>query len=265
MVAGCEKICHVLRWVGEGQLPRMSKFIKRFSALIVFVGLAACTDTGGTGVAASDPYENINRKVHAFNKAVDANLVGPVAEVYGETVHEEIRQSLHNGARNLDQPSVFVNHILQGDIDDAARTFFRFSLNSTFGLAGLRDPASDAGLYARDTGFGETLAAWGIREGAYLELPLLGPSSERDAAGRVVDYVINPIQYVVSPDTRRIIVASNVFRINDRYEYRDLINAVYYQSADSYMAARIAYLQNKALKVNDGIDEDNLVDPNADF
>ncbi len=227
--------------------------------------MSACTDTGGTGVAASDPYEAGNRRVHAFNKAVDRSVVRPVANAYGEAVHEEIRTSLSNGVSNLDLPVVFINHVLQGDIDDAGRTFFRFGLNSTFGLAGLRDPASDAGLYLRDTGFGETLAAWGVREGAYLELPVVGPSSERDAAGRLVDFAINPVRYVFDARTGRYLTAANVLRINERYEYRDLIDTILYQSADSYLAARIAYLQNKAARVHDGVDEDNLVDPNADF
>jgi phospholipid-binding lipoprotein MlaA len=243
----------------------LASVARRLSGVAILVALSACTDTGGTGVNAADPYEGINRKVHNFNKATDRYVLRPVSQAYGTVVPGEIRTSLHNGVKNLDAPGDFVNHVLQGDVDDAAVTFFRFGMNSTFGLAGLRDPATDAGLFARETDFGETMAVWGVREGAYIELPFIGPSTERDTAGRVVDYGINPIRYIFDPLTERWLAAANVFRINDRYEYRNLLDAILYESADSYTAARIAYLQNQALKGDGEVSEEMLVDPNADF
>lgn len=229
--------------------------------------LGACTDTGGVGQSAADPYESQNRAVHAFNKSVDKNLLKPASEAFGAVVPSPVRTGLGNGVSNLGQPVQFVNHVLQGDIDDAARTFLRFAVNTTFGLGGLLDPATDGGLYNRPTDFGETLAAWGVREGAYIELLILGPSSERDLAGKIVNLAINPVNHLVDePESYYILGAKALDVINTRHEYADLIDALLYESADSYAAARIAYLQNKARAVQgESAVEDDLEDPYADF
>ena len=224
----------------------MTKILLKFiSSAIALSLLAACNDTDGTGANASDPYESVNRTVHNFNKTADRVVLRPVSETYGKVVPSEVRASVSNGAKNLELPSDFINHVLQGDINDAGETFFRFALNSTLGLAGLRDPAGDAGLYQRETSFGETLAVWGVREGAYLELPLAGPSSERDVVGRVVDFGTNPVRYVVPADVSNYLLVANGLRlVDDRYEFRGVINSLLYESADSYSALRLAYLQS---------------------
>ena len=244
----------------------MKTYISKSVVAALALGfLQACTDTGGTGASAADPYEATNRKVHNFNKAADRTVIGPVSEVYGKAVPGEVRASVSNGVSNLELPGDFINHVLQGDIQDAGETFFRFALNSTLGLGGLRDPAGDAGLYHRETNFGETLAIWGVREGAYLELPLAGPSSERDVVGKIVDFGIDPVQYIVPSDVNNYLLGATVLDVaNNRYEYRALVNTLLYESADSYSALRLSYLQNLARKTNGGITEDDLEDPYAD-
>ena len=229
--------------------------------------LSACTDTTGVGQSAADPYESQNRAIHAFNKSADRNVLKPASTAYAVVVPSPVRKGLSNGVSNLGQPVKFVNHVAQGDFDDAARTFLRFAVNSTFGLGGLLDPAADGGLYDRPTDFGETLAVWGVREGAYLELPLLGPSSERDLAGKVVDFAINPVRnFVEAPESNYILAAQVLSVLQARHEYADIIDALLYESTDSYSAARIAYLQNKARAVGgQSVTEDNLEDPYADF
>lgn len=225
--------------------------------------LSACTDTGGTGEAASDPYEAQNRAVHAFNKTMDKNLLRPASKAYATVVPRPARVGVSNGVSNLNQPVQFVNHVLQGDVDDAARTFLRFAVNTVFGFGGLLDVAGDAGLADEPTDFGETLAVWGVREGAYIELPVFGPSSERDLAGRVVDFAMNPVRHVIdTPESYYVTGAKALDVLHKRQELSGIIDALLYESADSYAAARIAYLQNKARSVgNDTVTEEDLEDP----
>lgn len=232
-------------------------------SLAVSLTLGGCADTGGTGEAASDPYERQNRAIHAFNKGADKNVLRPASNAYAAVVPRPARVGLSNGVSNLNQPIQFINHTLQGDIDEAARTFLRFAVNTVFGFGGLLDVAGDAGLNDEPTDFGETLAVWGVREGAYIELPLLGPSSERDLAGRVVDFAMNPTRYVIdTPESNYVMAAQALDILHQRKELAGIIDALLYESADSYAAARIAYLQNKANAVGGGnVTEDDLEDP----
>ncbi|MEM6467566.1 MAG: VacJ family lipoprotein [Pseudomonadota bacterium] len=234
-----------------------------FKRLLVigFLGLGACTQTSGID---DDPYAAQNRAVHSFNKGLDKAVLRPVSTAYGDTVPSEVRASLSNASDNLSLPGAFLNHVLQGDLQDEGATFMRFGFNSTFGLAGLRDPASDAGLFARNTSFGETLAVWGVRQGAYIELPLFGPSDERDATGKVVDFVINPLNALENPIPGEItgtLTAASL--LNRRYEFRAIVNTLLYESADSYNAQRIAYLQNQAASLSGGVVAEDLEDPYA--
>ncbi len=229
--------------------------------------LGACA-TGQTNLAEGqiyDPLEDANRAVHEFNIALDSLVVGPVAEVYGTVVPEEIRTVVENAARNLGEPNAFVNHVLQGDGDAAGTTLLRFVLNSTIGIGGLADPAADMGLFVQPTDFGETLGAWGLPEGAYIELPVLGPSTVRDTVGIVVDLAIDPMNYVITREQAYYMLAlKGVNLIGKRNTYDDLISLLLYESADSYAAQRLSYMQNKRYVVSGGETEiDDLEDPYA--
>ncbi|MFA5581247.1 MAG: VacJ family lipoprotein [Paracoccaceae bacterium] len=146
-----------------------------------------------------DPYEAENRLRHANNRMVDETVMAPVARAYGQALPDPVRAGLGNVADNLSLPSVVVNKLLQGKIEDAAHNTVRFVLNSTLGFGGLLDPGADVGLEKRDTDFGETLYVWGADEGPYLVAPLIGPTTTRDAAGRFVDLLTNPLRFVVHP------------------------------------------------------------------
>ncbi|WP_161863019.1 MlaA family lipoprotein [Algicella marina] len=238
--------------------------IARLSLAIVALGVAGCTDTSELSSGNQDPYEDTNRKVHAFNKGLDKNLLKPTSEAYGGVVPQPVRKGISNAVTNINEPLAFINHALQGDFDDAGATFARFAVNTVFGFGGLLDIGTDAGIYERPTDFGETMAVWGVREGAYVELPVFGPSSERDVAGRVVDFAMNPTTYVLTPTQQQVLAGATVADIvNQRYEFASVINALLYESADSYSAARIAYLQNKAQALSGGVSEDDLEDPYA--
>lgn len=211
-----------------------------------------------------DPFESTNRAVHDFNKLVDGLVVGPVSEVYGTFVPEDIQTLVENAARNLGEPNAFVNHVLQGDGDDAGATLLRFVVNSTIGVAGLGDPAAEMGVFQRTTDFGETLAVWGVNEGAYIELPILGASTVRDTVGVVVDLAIDPLNYIVTEEQAYYLLAlRGVNLIGKRHTYDDLISVLLYESADSYAAQRLSYMQNKRHAVSGGTTIEDLEDPYA--
>ncbi len=233
----------------------------------MLASLGACA-SGQTNLAEGevyDPLESTNRAIHEFNIALDQLVVGPVAEVYGTFIPKDIRTIVENTARNLGEPNAFVNHVLQGDGDSAGTTLLRFVLNSTVGVGGMADPAADMGLFQQPTDFGETLAAWGVDEGAFLVLPVLGPSTVRDAVGIVVDLAIDPMNYVITREQAYYMLAlKGVNLIGKRNTYDDLISLLLYESADSYAAQRLSYMQNKRYVVSGGETEiEDLEDPYA--
>lgn len=212
-----------------------------------------------------DPYESVNRVSHSVNKGADRVFFRPASKVYGTVVPGPVRQGLSNVASNLDTPRSMINDILQGDIEDAGHNFFRFVMNTTFGLFGFLDPATDMGLEERDTGFGETLHVWGAAEGAYLELPLFGPSNERDAVGQIVDIISNPISFLGDDGAEMAAASSFPSVLNSRYEFGDSVDSILYDSADSYEQLRLYYLQNRRFELSGQTSADNAFDPYEDL
>lgn len=250
---------------GGDRRAALGRTLRRLAAAALAVAVAACSNVGD-GADVADPYEGFNRRVHGFNKNADTVILKPVSAIYGTVVPRPMRRGVDNVVNNLSLPGKLVNHVLQGDMRDAGETFARFGMNTVFGLGGVLDPAADAGLYERDTDFGETLARWGVRQGAYIELPVFGPSSERDLAGRIVDFAIDPVSNVLPADALELRRAGEVANlVNQRHELRGVVEALLYESADSYTALRIAYLQNKSRRLGGGLSEDDLEDPYADL
>lgn len=202
-----------------------------------------------------DPYESVNRVTHEFNVALDAVALRPAAHAYGAAVPQPVRQRLDNAAGNLALPSAILNKALQGEIEDAGHNFFRFLINSTLGVFGLFDPAQDFGLEAREASFGGTLAKWGAPEGAYLVLPVVGPTSERDAAALIVDVATNPVGFLFGDDVNEarigLAVAST---LNDRYTFRETFDSILYDSADSYVQLRLYYLDSRRFQLGEAED-----------
>lgn len=229
------------------QNPTLS-IVKILVTAVLVAGISACAPRTESGV--NDPYENHNRRVHNFNKSLDNGAVRGGSNVYAKAVPEPVRLTISNVVNNADMPRMVVNDILQGKIEDAAHNTFRFLINSTFGLAGLLDPATDMGLDARDTDFGETLHVWGAGEGAYLELPIIGPSTERDAFGKVVDLALNPLKNTLPDDERLALKALGIAaQLGDRDQFAQTVDSVLYESADSYTQARLLYLQNRRFEL----------------
>lgn len=229
------------------------------------LALQACSEPA-PGALAHDPFEAGNRRVHTLNKEVDTAVLRPVALTYDAITPAPADIMVGNFSSNLSLPGQVVNRLLQFDIPEALKLTTRFAVNSTFGIGGLFDPASDLKLtQERSTDFGETLHIWGAKEGAYVELPLLGPSTTRDTVGRVVDIFLDPVGAVAPRDITRLKTGGFVLdRIGDRADYDAQIEEILYHSPDSYISLRNAYLQQRrAALAKDRSEIIDLEDPYA--
>ncbi|WP_299826468.1 VacJ family lipoprotein [uncultured Roseobacter sp.] len=245
--------------------PRMKAFARPATALVTVLLLSACATTQDVATRSdgiNDPYETQNRKVHGFNKGLDKNIVRPVSQAYG-VVPVEIRNTVNNFSDNLSMPGVAVNSLLQGDLRGTGLATLRFVMNTTIGLGGLFDAASELNIPEHQTDFGETLTVWGSGEGAYIELPVFGPSTQRDTVGLVVDFFTNPLTYnTIDGDARAVPpTAAAASVLNDREKFSDTIDSVLYESADSYSQSRSIYLQNRRFELGQGQGTD--IDPFA--
>jgi phospholipid-binding lipoprotein MlaA len=226
--------------------------------------LAGCSTTP-EGADFNDPFEASNRQTHAFNRGVDRILLRPSSRAYGTVVPKPVQRSVGNLASNLDQPGYVLNDLLQGRVEDAGHNTFRFVINTLVGVGGLFDPATSFGLERRESDFGETLHAWGAQEGVYVELPLLGPSTARDAWGRLIDTAINPVRLATPDDADAAIASISVASIvGDRYARAGFLDPILYESADSYAQARLLYLQNRRFTLGGPPDEEDYFDPFED-
>lgn len=149
-----------------------------------------------------DPWEGYNRRMHRFNNAVDRRIARPLARGYVRVVPRPVRLGVSNFFNNLSQPLTMVNSLLQGKPKQAGQSLGRFLLNSTFGLAGLFDPATRANLPQKSEDFGQTLGTWGWKRSRYFELPLFGPRTVRDVFGMVGDAPLSPLRQVEADKIR---------------------------------------------------------------
>lgn len=200
--------------------------------------------------------------MHEFNRALDRAIVRPAGKGYSAFIADDIETVVSNFATNVSIPAAIVNNILQGNGRGASQDLYRMLINTTLGLGGLIDVATDLNMPARsEADFGQTLYTWGINEGPYIELPLIGPSTTRNAVGRTVDLFTNPLSYVLtSPESFYGTGASALKALGARGRYGDTIDSLLYESADSYAAFRSLYLQNRRFKVGKG-GTDNYLDP----
>lgn len=235
-------------------------------AAVLALTLSACAsaDVVSRDAGFNDPAEAYNRRVHGFNKGVDRVVLRPASQAYGTVVPGPVRGGISNFADNLGLPAAVANNLLQGRIEPAGKNTFRFLVNSTFGLGGFLDPATDMGLTEEDTDFGETLHVWGAGEGPYMETPLRGPSTVRDTVGVVVDIFLDPVGAAInSPEADYVLGAKGLSLVGDRYRYSDTIDSLLYESADSYAQARLLYLQNRRFELGTEA-ESNTDDPYDD-
>lgn len=234
----------------------------KIALLLTFCGVAACS-VAPEGTTVHDPYEARNRAVHDFNKTAFSAFSSD-DESSGPFLNPEVAEVVLNVADNVALPGTILNNALQGDIDGVSINTMRLILNTLVGVGGLFDPAGAIGLEEVSTDFGQTLAVWGAPEGAFLELPLVGPSTERDFAGDIVDMVIDPLGLLVTDDQAvAATVASLAGRVVKIDQAGDVIGDVLAESADSYAQARLIYLQNRRFEL--GLDDNSGIDPYDDL
>ena len=232
-------------------------------AVVAIAALSACS-VAPAGSEFNDPYEQTNRQIHNFNKGLDRAILRPAGQV-AASVPDEITGPVANFADNVGLPGMVANGLLQGDIGGTATNTMRFLINTTVGIGGLFDPAGAIGLAEESTDFGETLAVWGVPEGAYVELPVFGPSTERDMVGLIVDMVFDPLAEVGTSTQVKYSTGARVVDIaNTRGTFMETFDGVLYESADSYAQARLAYLQNRRFQLGEEPPAAAEIDPFSD-
>lgn len=242
-----------------------ARFRRAGLAAVLAAAVAGCAQTGAFSDI-NDPYEVENRAVHEFNRDFDRRFLRPTATAYGGSVPQPVLRGVDNVASNLSLPGAIANNLLQFRLLDAMGNSLRFAINTTLGVGGLMDPAGAWGVQPRRGDFGQTLHAWGIGEGAYLELPFIGPSTERDAVGKAVDFVFDPLALLVPRPERSAGTALQLLaRVEDRHRFADLVDSLLYESEDSYAQSRLIYLQSRRRSLQGELRDEDLEDPYADF
>jgi phospholipid-binding lipoprotein MlaA len=201
----------------------------------------------------NDPLEPTNRVFYAINDGIDTAILRPLAVAYRYAVPQVIRTHTRDVLNNLSKPVQLSDDIFQARPRRAGDTFMRFLINSTVGVAGIFDVATDWGYPAHDTDFGITLALWGLPEGPFLFLPVLGPSSPRDAAGFGADVALDPFTWVGKGDT---VTALNYTRygltaVDTRAGLLDDLDKIKAQALDPYATFRSLYRQHRQSQIDD--------------
>lgn len=206
---------------------------------------------GGMNAEVSDPLEPMNRYFHDVNFALDELALKPVSHVYRDALPEGVKNSVSNFLTNLSQPIYFLNNIAQGDLDGAGDNMGAFFTNTLLGFGGLFDVAQ---LDTDEEDLGQTFAVWGIGEGPYLVLPVLGPNTTREAVGMVGEHFIDPVNLVArNNDIQNFeLIRGGVTAINFRSKSIEALDDIEKNSIDFYAAIRSLYRQNRKNLILDG-------------
>ena len=202
-----------------------------------------------------DPFQNINEKTHNLNQTLDLQVASPVARFYKRITPDFLEKGITNFTHNIEDLSIGINNILQGKFNEGLSDFSRFTLNTSIGLLGFIDIASDLGLTKHDEDFGQTLAVWGVPDGPYLVLPGLGPSTTRDTLAMIPDAFLTPLWLIDHDRTSYSLTAIDL--IDTRARYLGLESVVI---GDEYLFYRDAYLQSRNFEIKDGEVEDDFDD-----
>jgi phospholipid-binding lipoprotein MlaA len=225
------------------------KGINSFLVLIAVCGLSACANKP-PHEEITDPLEPVNRVVDTVNDKVDRAIFKPTAKAYEKVVPDQARASVTNFFGNLGEPLVMTNQFLQGKPKEGISDLGRLLVNSTIGLLGLFDPATQMGLTKHDEDFGQTFGTWGIGEGWYVVLPLLGPSTIRDSVGLVGDYQLDPVSQHEETRERNSLSALRV--IDTRANLLSATKLRDTAALDPYLFTREAYRQLRWSRIHDG-------------
>ncbi|MBN4016549.1 VacJ family lipoprotein [Rhodospirillaceae bacterium AH-315-P19] len=243
----------------EGRSPfllfRMRRV--RIVALFLLLGMFALPLSNAHAQeknATNDPIEYVNRGILDFNLLIDRFFLKPVAQGYRFLFPAQVRKGIHNALRNLQTPTVLANDLLQGKFERAATTVGRFAVNSTIGIGGIFDVAVDWGMEPHVEDFGQTLAVWGVPDGPYLMLPVVGPSNPRDLVGGLVDSFADPFRLWANHEDKEWITyaRSGLSGIDRRERNIERFDDLQRTSIDLYATIRSLYRQDRLDKIHDG-------------
>ena len=197
----------------------------------------------------ADPYERVNRNVYALNETVDKAAVKPLARAYQKVVPKGPRLCVSNMFSNLGEPYTAVNNLLQGKPKAMFQDIGRLLINSTLGIGGCIDVASQWGIPKHREDFGQTLAVWGVPSGPYVVLPVLGPSTVRDALSKPVDFLANPVGYITNVPLRNSLQGYKI--LDTRTNLLETTDTLEQSALDPYVMARDAWMQRRLAQIKD--------------
>lgn len=230
------------------------------AAVTLSLFVAGCASTSQPSEAVyvgdeqiSDPMEGLNRGTFAVNEAIDKAVLEPVARGYRYVTPKPVRQGVRNFLRNLRSPIIMGNQLLQGDLEGFGNASARLFINTLLGVGGIFDIADWGGIPYEPEDFGQTLAVWGVGQGPYVVIPILGPSTVRDGTGMLVDTFVDPVRiYMFNHDLEWLhYTRVGVSAIDQREELLELVDDLRANSFDYYAAIRSAYYQRRQALVSD--------------
>lgn len=221
--------------------------IKSAAAAVMAIGLLAGCATSGNP---KDPIEGFNRAVFAFNEGLDTAIIRPVATGYEAVLPSPIRTGVTNFFGNIADLFIGVNNLLQGKLPEAFSDLGRIVINTTVGLLGVIDWASDVGLQKHNEDFGQTFGRWGVGSGAFVVLPLFGPSTARDTVGLILDVATDPVPKHTPVADRNVALVLRL--VNGRADLLAADKVVDEAALDKYSYVRDAFLQRRRSLIHDG-------------
>lgn len=217
------------------------------AAALMATMLSGCAGMYTQNGAPNDPFESVNRKIFAFNDTLDRYALKPVAQGYDAITPQPVQEGVSNFFGNLSEVGNMANGVLQGNPKILGISLSRFLLNTTLGLGGFLDPATQLGVEARHEDVGKTLAAWGVRSGPFLMLPILGPSSLRDTSGKPGDWYLSPTGRIHDDYTRWSLRGLDT--VNWRASVLDQEKLL---QGDRYTLLRDAWMQRRQFEIDGG-------------
>lgn len=229
----------------------MSSWLDSQRSSIMALGLATALLAGcATSGNPRDPAEGFNRAMFDLNDGLDKAIIKPVAQGYESTLPAPVRKGVTNFFGNIGDVFIAVNNVLQGKLPEAAMDVGRVAINSTVGVLGFIDFASDIGLEKHEEDFGQTLGRWGMGDGPYLVLPIWGPSTLRDTAGLALDLHADPVAHYNDVSARNVMIGTRA--LNERAGLLPVDKIVDEAALDRYAYIRDAYLQRRRSQIYDG-------------
>jgi phospholipid-binding lipoprotein MlaA len=222
----------------------------RLKTMLIAVALSGLLGGCATSGNPKDPIEGFNRAMFAFNEGLDTVLIKPVAQGYDAVLPTPVRTGVTNFFGNIADLFIGVNNLLQGKPDQALSDLGRVVVNSTVGILGLFDVATEAGLEKHEEDFGQTFGRWGVGDGAYVVIPVFGPRTVRDTAGLVLDVAADPVGNVDHVATRNSLLALRM--IDTRADLLPADKVIEEAALDKYAYVRDGYLQRRRNLVHDG-------------